>query len=110
MKRKLLSLEDHKTSKFAKMIGIEMESNNSFNITSSSKISSSLVQHFDFEMSDQKAKANLIKGAAREALEVEEKQKCSMLIFSVGAYLETVIPTGAISSKLYRASVCDIKI
>ena len=26
-------------------------------------------------------------------MEVEEKQKCSMLIFSVGAYLETVIPT-----------------
>ena len=43
-------------------------------------------------MSDQKPKANFIKGADREALEIEEKQKCKMLIFSVGAYLQMVIP------------------
>ena len=71
---------------------IDMEANDSLLITNVSNVSSSLSQHFNFEMSDQKAKSNFIKGASREALEVEEKQKCSMMIFSVGAYLATVIP------------------
>ena len=78
MKRKQLSLEDQKTTKIAKMTEIEMDSNDSFIITNKSKISSSLFQHFNFEMTDQKAKANFLKGAAREVLEVEEKQKCTM--------------------------------
>ena len=92
MKRKLLSFEDQKATKTAKMMEIDMEANDSLLITNVSNVSSSLSQHFNFEMSDQKAKSNFIKGASREALEVEEKQKCSMMIFSVGAYLATVIP------------------
>ena len=72
MKRKLSSIEDQKTTKIAKKMQIDMESNDSFMITNSSNISSSLSQHFNFQMSDTKAKANFIKGAAREALEVEE--------------------------------------
>ena len=92
MKRKLLSLEDQKTTKTAKMMEIEMEQNNSLIITNVSDVSSSLSQHFNYEMTDQKAKSNFIRGASREALEVLEKQKCNMLIFSVGAYLEVVMP------------------
>ena len=92
MKRKLLSLEDKKTTKTAKMMEIEMEQNNSLIITNVSDVSSSLSQHFNYEMTDQKAKSNFIRGASREALEVLEKQKCNMLIFSVGAYLEVVMP------------------
>ena len=92
MKRKLLSVENQKITKTAKIMEIEMEPNNSLMITNVSNVTSSLTQHFNFEMTDLKAKSNLIKGASREALKVEEKQKCSMLIFSVGAYLSTVIP------------------
>ena len=44
-------------------------------------------------MTDKKAKSNLIKGASRETMEIEEMQKCTMVSFSVGAYHEVVIPS-----------------
>ena len=53
----------------------------------------SLAQYFAYELSDKKAKANLVKNAAREAFVIDEKQKCSVLLFSVGSFKETVIPT-----------------
>ena len=58
-------------------------------------VSKSLEKHFNYEMTDKKAKSNLIKGASREVLETEEMQKCTMLIFSVGAYYEVIIPSVA---------------
>ena len=51
----------------------------------------SLAQYFAYELSDKKAKANLVKNAAREAFVIDEKQKCSVLLFSVGSFKETVI-------------------
>ena len=55
-------------------------------------MNNSLAQHFAYEMTDKKAKANLIKSAGREAFIIDEKQKCSMLLFSTGSYIKTVIP------------------
>ena len=57
------------------------------------RIANSLNRHFGFKFSDKKAKSNMLKGAAREPFEIAEKQKCSMLSFSVASYLEAVIPT-----------------
>ena len=62
-------------------------------VATGNDVSKSLGKHFNYEMSDRKAKSNLIKGASREAFESEEMQKCTMLIFSVGAYYEVIIPS-----------------
>ena len=58
-------------------------------------VTESLEKHFNYEMTDKKAKSNLIKGALREAFEIEKMQKCTMMIFSVGAYHELIIPSVA---------------
>ena len=55
-------------------------------------MSTTLGKHFSYELSDKKAKSNLLKGAGREALKVEERQKCTIFELSVGAFLEVVIP------------------
>lgn len=60
---------------------------------------------------DKKAKSNLIKGASREAFETEEMQKCTMMIFSVGAYHEIIIPNVAdwrIGSKFLNVDVENV--
>ena len=62
-------------------------------ISSGNNVSSSLSQHFGYELSDKKAKYNLLKGANREALEIQDRQKCVMMDLSTGAYLEIIIPT-----------------
>ena len=72
---------------------ITEEADSSIIVASGTNVSSSLGRHFSYELSDKRAKANLLKGAAREVIEIKEKQKCIMLTFSVGAYLEVVIPT-----------------
>ena len=71
MKRKQLSVENQKGSKSTKMDRVGFEPNESLVVSSGSNVKSSLTQHFNYEISDQKAKSNLIKGAAREALEVQ---------------------------------------
>ena len=72
---------------------LDMESDTSLIVASGAGISSTLQRSFNYELSDKKAKSNFLKSAAREALEVEEKQLCTMMSFSVGSYLEVVIPT-----------------
>ena len=62
-------------------------------IATGKDIVQSLGRHFSYELSDRKAQNNLIEGASREALEVEEKQICTVMTFSVGAFAEVVIPT-----------------
>ena len=47
---------------------------------------------FNFELTDKKAKANLLKSANRIHLEIENKQKCSNLRFSAGAFLMVARP------------------
>ena len=56
------------------------------------KISQSLSRIFGYRLSDKKATSNLLKSASREPFEIEEKQKCSLLLFSAGAYVRTVLP------------------
>ena len=66
---------------------------NSIVIATGNDIVESLGRHFNYELSDKKAKSNLIEGASREVFEIDEKQICTMLTFSVGAFAEVVIPT-----------------
>ena len=61
-------------------------------IASGFNVSDSLSQHFGYELSDKKAKSNFLKGANREALEIQERQKCVMIDLSTGAYLELTVP------------------
>ena len=56
------------------------------------KISNSLTRNFAYTLSDKKAITNLLKSASREALEVDEKQKCVNYNLSVGAYMHVVFP------------------
>ena len=72
---------------------IDMEENTSFVVATGTSMScNDLNRHFNYELSDKKAKSNLLKSAAREALKVEERQKCPMFEFSVGSYLLAVNP------------------
>ena len=48
---------------------------------------------FEYNMNDKTAKSKLIKGAKREAFEVENNQSSSNLIFSVGSWNHLVLPT-----------------
>ena len=57
------------------------------------KVSSSLGRNFGYKLSDKKAKSNLLKGAARESLEIFDNKTCVMLFFNVGSYLEVVFPS-----------------
>ena len=92
-----------------KMAGvfIDYEGENSMMVASGSDISGSLGKHFAYELTDKKAKSNLIKSANREPIEIEEMQKCIMINLSTGAFLEIVIPavaewgTEVIKRKLY---------
>ena len=72
---------------------IAMEIDTSIVVASGTIVSTSLGRHFSYELSDKKAKSNLLKGAARDLLKIAEKQKCTMFTSSVGSYLEVVIPT-----------------
>ena len=75
------------------MFELEMEQDTSLIVASGAGISSTLQRSFSYELSDKKAKSNFLKSAAREVFEVEEKQLCTMMNFSVGSYLEVVIPS-----------------
>ena len=72
---------------------IEAGNDETLTVATGNSVTTSLEKHFDYEMTDKKAKSNLIKGASREAMEIEEMQKCTMMIFSVGAYHEVIIPS-----------------
>ena len=60
--------------------------------TSMSKINNSLTRNFAYKLTDKKATSNFLKAASKDPIEVDEKQKCTMLIFSVGAYSRAVFP------------------
>ena len=61
-------------------------------ITPNNRISSSLERHFAYKLSDKKATTNLLKSAAREPIEIVERQKCNIIVLNVGSYIETVLP------------------
>ena len=90
MKRKI------ETDNFnSKMMKIETSGNDKLNsvLKPVTRISNSLSRNFGYKLSDKKAKSNFLKAAARESLEIDEKQKCTMFLFSVGSYMESVIPS-----------------
>lgn len=64
-------------------------------IASGSNVSTSLGQYFGYNLTDKKAKSNLLKSANREIFEIQERQKCVMMDLSTGAFLELIIPTVA---------------
>ena len=74
-------------------------------IAPGSNISSQLSQHFCYELSDKKAKSNILKSANREVLEVIERQMCIMLDLSTGAYLELIIPAVAEWTKVKGSKI-----
>ena len=89
---------------------IEYEAENSMMVASGSNISESLGKHFAYELTDKKAKSDLIKSANREHIEFEEMQKCIMINFSTGAYLEIVIPAVAEwGNKLIEAQTISVE-
>ena len=93
MKRKFsIEEESNKPTKMTKLV-IEEEGETSMIVASGGNMSASLARHFNYELSDKKAKSNLLKGAAREMIELDEKQKCTMFSFSVGSFLLTAIPS-----------------
>ena len=55
-------------------------------------VTQSLERIFNYKLSDKKAKSNFLRSAAREALEIDEKEVCTMLNLSVGSYHEVIIP------------------
>ena len=57
-----------------------------------SEIPGALARVFSYELSDKKAKSNLLKAAARDILVIVERQKCTMMTFNVGSYLKIVMP------------------
>ena len=72
---------------------LELENDNSMMVANGTNILESVGRHFNYELSDKKAKSNLVKAANREPLEFHERQGCIMIDFSTGSYLEVVIPT-----------------
>ena len=92
MKRKHCEEDKKETLKMTRL-EITSEADDSLVVATGTNVSISLTRHFNYQLSDKKAKSNLLKGAAREMFEVEEKQKCIMFTFNVGAYLEAVIKT-----------------
>ena len=71
MKRKYSLAEEESIEriKMARIAEIEMEADDSMIVASGGNVSESLVRNFNYKLSDKKAKSNLLKGAAREALE-----------------------------------------
>ena len=96
MKRKQCLKEAlNKRIKMAQVPEIDFEYNRSIIVATGDDVCESLERHFNYKLSDKKAKANFLKSAARDSLEIEEKGVCTMLNFSVGAYYEVVLPTVA---------------
>ena len=60
---------------------IENDVDDTMIVATGNNVKKSLEKHFNYEMSDKKAKSNLIKGASREAIETEEMQKCRIVQF-----------------------------
>ena len=61
-------------------------------ISSNTSILGSIKRNFNYELTDKKAKSSLIKGAKRQNIFTESKQKCQIMTFSIGAFKEIVLP------------------
>ena len=56
------------------------------------RIGNSLNRVFGYKLGDKKATSNMLKAASREPFELIEKQKCDIIVLSVGAYKEVMFP------------------
>ena len=54
-------------------------------MSSMTKVRNSLIRNFSYKLTDKKATNNFLKAASREPIEIEEKQRCTVLTFSVGS-------------------------
>ena len=61
-------------------------------MSSMTKVRNSLIRNFSYKLMDKKATNNFLKAASREPIEIEEKQRCTVLTFSVDAYAKCVLP------------------
>ena len=89
---------------------MEIENDNSLMVVNGTNIIESVGRHFHYELSDKKAKSNLVKGANREPIEFHERQGCIMIDFSTGAYLEIVIPTVKEWENMNTTEIMDEKL
>ena len=111
MKRKNCLVEDSNISKRTRMALANFDGNKSIDVASGGDVKQSLERHFSYVLSDKKAKSNLIQGASRDPLGIDEKDGCTMITFSTGSYLEAVIPTvsGWVSS-VRRDIINNVKV
>ena len=84
MKRKLQleESEDKKTGKTMRLSETFIELNNINDMKTVNE-----ERNLNFKLTDKKAKSNLLKGANRLHLEIEDKQKSKNMRFSAGSYI-----------------------
>ena len=107
MKRKHPS-EDSRMIKIAKTAEVMNKE-----IEPMTRIANSLSRNFSYKLSDKKAKSSLLKGAAKEALEIAERIKCTVLFFSTGSFIEVVVPTildWKNGQQIFQVENLDIKV
>ena len=63
---------------------------------------------FDYEINDKAAKAKLVKGAKRIPFEIEENSISMNIIFSVGAWLTTVLPAIRYWNEIKSDKTCKV--
>ena len=66
-------------------------------------------RQFNFELTDKKAKSNLLKSAGRRHLEIEPKQKSTNLKFSAGAYILVAKPMITKFQEMFRDNTTILK-
>ena len=63
---------------------------------------------FDYELNDKAAKAKLVKGSKRIPLEIEENSTSMNIVFSVGAWLTTVLPAIRYWNEIKSDKTCKV--
>ena len=63
---------------------------------------------FNYELNNKSAKAKLLKGSKRPAIEVEDNSTSSNLVFSVGAWLATVLPAVRYWKEIKDDKTCKV--
>ena len=85
LKRKLeVEMSENKIMKLSESIVFPRNTN---------EVVESSPRNLNFKLKDETARKNLLAAARRQDFDKEEKQKCTKLKFSAGAYLEVVLPT-----------------
>ena len=65
---------------------------NNLVMSATTRVRNSLTRNFSYNLTDKKATTNFLKAASREPIEIDEKQRCIVLTFSIGAYAKCVLP------------------